>query len=281
MNSKFKILTAALVVASLTGCANHRPIQEPSVPTAIRTQQDNVVAEMDVAAGFDANNVFVVRNFDEASTELPFIQLPPLSVTESGVYDAMSLVASAAGLALQVEGGPSALERSGSGAVFGVSGSLADVLNTVSEQIGFFWRVKGKSLIVEQDRLFIVELPPVQGDNDSMASVTNTLQRLGAREVFLDREARTLTFRADKKALARAEKFINYYRSTRSMIVYDIDVWQVTLNDDARLPATTSSRLTRPPSCAACTRCMSAPRWLMKPLWPRSLLARCAMARSA
>jgi len=229
---RFKLTTIAVFVALAAGCANHRPVQPASDATAVATLQDGLAAEASIPTGFDARSVFVAKTLAPVgSQQLPAIQVPNMSISDAGAFDALTLLARSAHLTLRIKGGPGALDRAASGVIFDVSGALPDVLEEITNQYGLFWRVQGKTLIVEPDRRFIVELPPLETDTDTLAGLTNTLQRHGAKDVFLDHAARTLTFRSDRESLAEIEAYLQYYRSTRSMHTYDIEIWQVNLSD--------------------------------------------------
>jgi type II secretory pathway component GspD/PulD (secretin) len=111
-----------------------------------------------------------------------------------------------------------------------MNGSLKAVLDNLSDAMGFFWSYEKGVLTVEPDRMFVVELPPVLLD-DSLAGMSNTLVSLGARDPYLDRIARSLAFRANAKALEKIEKYLEQIRASRSLIVYQVQVYQVDLAD--------------------------------------------------
>jgi MSHA biogenesis protein MshL len=98
--------------------------------------------------------------------------------------------------------------------------------------MGFFYSVRKNTLFIQQDGQFIVELPPALSD-DNMAGLTNTLQYLGAKDPYIDRMNRSLVFRTNRKSLAKIEAYLDKIRETRSLIIYDINIFQVDLTDNA------------------------------------------------
>jgi MSHA biogenesis protein MshL len=233
---------AAALCALLAGCATgfQRDFRSPKVDVtaAAPAVQDMAPAgeagEIDLARGIGVTpNTFYVRSHRPNGGDLPPIVVRNLSVSESGLQDALQLAIEGAGLSLNVEGGARALEHSGAVSVYGLSGPLREVLDRLAEAMGFFWSVKGKVITIEPDRQFVVELPPVLAE-DSLAGMANTMQFLGARNAHLDRIARTLVFRANAKVLARIEDYLAEIRATRALIIYQLQIFQVDLNDSSQ-----------------------------------------------
>jgi MSHA biogenesis protein MshL len=233
----FKFLLAPIAaILLMTGCANTRPTlsEDPDqLKSAVTTITDKTTeSRIDIDADFDLTDMFVVRPLNEKSSNDPRLQAPVkgFSLTESSVYDAMQLLADTAGLALSIEGGSRALERHGAIAIFNTSGTVASILERASRRLGFFWRVDGDDLIIDQEDQFVVKLPPVLTD-DSLSGIANTLTHLGAKDAYLNRADRTLVFQTNRKSLPKIEKYLNGVRESRSMIIYGIEIWEVVLTD--------------------------------------------------
>ena len=227
--------TAALVF--LSGCQtwtrDARPANLPSSAERLRTTTDYVEApelELPVESASDVD--FLLRRAD-TSDPLPDIRLRNVSVTESGLYDAMNLIAASANLSLSIEGGARALERYGATAVFRLSGTLTDVIEQMSEGMGFFYSVRNRMLIITPEQQFILQTPPALTE-DNLAGFANNLQVLGARDTYLDRLNSTVAFRANRIALRSIEQYVRQLRAARSMLIYEVQVYQVDLTDDSK-----------------------------------------------
>jgi type II secretory pathway component GspD/PulD (secretin) len=108
-------------------------------------------------------------------------------------------------------------------------------MNQLGEIMGFFWMVSESGVLrIMPEQQFVVTMPPVLNE-DSMAGVTNTMQYLGAKDVYLDRINRSLVFRANRRALTDIKSYMDKARATRSLIVYDMNVLQVDLNDSSNM----------------------------------------------
>jgi MSHA biogenesis protein MshL len=170
-----------------------------------------------------------------SSGQLPYVQVRNLSVTERGLFDVLQIIFSETNLPLSFEGGADAASRYGVVTLNNLNGDLASVMNQLGEIMGFFWTVTDSGVLrIMPEQQFVVTMPPVLNE-DSMAGVTNTMQYLGAKDVYLDRINRSLVFRANRRALNDIKSYMEKARSTRSLIVYDMNVLQVDLNDTSNM----------------------------------------------
>lgn len=221
----------------ISGCASFpRPLAVPQTPSVSAPETRTVAdfgseAQLDIDAGFSPEALFMLKPVVETG-RLPNVQLQGLSVTESGVYDALRLVLKDTGIALNIEGGTKGSERFGPISTFDVKGSLTDVLDNLSESIGFFYSYRKNTLFIQQEQQFVVELPPALSE-DNAAGLTNTLQFLGAKDPYIDRLNRSLVFRTNRPSLAKIEGYLQKIRETRSLIIYDVNIFQVDLKDNS------------------------------------------------
>ncbi|HEX4843356.1 MAG TPA: hypothetical protein VFV57_06780 [Limnobacter sp.] len=163
--------------------------------------------------------------------ELPTLNINNLSVTERGLFDVLQILLANTNVAFAFEGGPEAASRYGVVTLNNLNGSLQDVMNKLGEIMGFFWTMSDSGVLrIMPEQQFVVPMPPVLNE-DSMAGISNTLQYLGARDVYLDRINRSLVFRANRRGLTDIRTYLDRARATRSLIVYDMNVLQVNLTD--------------------------------------------------
>jgi hypothetical protein len=230
--------TAVLLLLLLVqGCASlPRPPATPQTgmlksPETKTIDDGGNEAQLDIDAGFGSDDIFLLRPMVDSS-RLPNVRVHGLNVTESGVYDALRLVLKDTDIALNIEGGSHGSERFGAVAAFDVKGSLAEVLDSLSESIGFFYAYRKNTLFIQQEQQFVVELPPALSE-DNTAGLANTLQFLGAKDPYIDRLNRSLVFHANRPSLAKIEGYLQKIRNTRSLIIYDVNIFQVDLKDNS------------------------------------------------
>jgi hypothetical protein len=232
-------LSIALVCAMtfVAGCQPwSRVTRDPNLPGSVerlRTTTDILdVAEVELPVESTTDVEFLLRGMED-SDPLPDIRLRNVSVTESGLFDAMNLIAASANLSLSIEGGARGLERYGSAAVFRLSGTLTEVMQQLSEGMGFFYTVRNRMLIISPEQQFMLQTPPALTE-DNLAGFANNLQMLGARDTYLDRLNSTVTFRANRTSLRAIEQYVRQLRASRSMLIYEVHVYQVDLTDGSK-----------------------------------------------
>lgn len=228
------LLLAAIIAVTNSGCSSLKPTVGPMPATdalaAAKAAAQEAGAETELPLEWSADSMFVLRRPASGAFLAPRVKIANLSFSEVGVLDAVRLLASQANLTVRVDGGIQGSERYGAFTVENLSGNFLEVLEEMAEASGFFWEIRNRTLIIRQDDQFMVNLPPVLSE-DTMGGVTNTLQYLGAREVYLDRAGRTLTFSANRKGMQQIQRYLENVRETRSLLVYDTHVFQVELND--------------------------------------------------
>ncbi|HEY1057501.1 MAG TPA: hypothetical protein VGE55_02085 [Limnobacter sp.] len=226
-------------VAYLSACSPLRPWgSDKLIRKAIKqpelTVQDEASPVVTLPIERLPDDTFWVRpQFSEGA--LPTRTVSNLSVTERGLFDVLQILFADTNVPLSFEGGPEAAARYGVVTLNNLNGTLQDVMNKLGEIMGFFWTVTDSGVLrIMPEQQFVVTMPPVLNE-DSMAGITNTLQFLGARDVYLDRINRSLVFRANRRALSSIQVYLEKARATRSLIVYDMNVLQVDLNNNSNM----------------------------------------------
>ena len=223
-------------VLLLAGCAQLRPdssmqqirnqIQYPTYDYPLAVDSSEIDLPI---ASLPGDSFWVKPTFGQS--KLPNIKLRNLSVTEQGLFDILQIIFADTSYPLSFEGGPDAASRYGVVTVNNLSGSLTEVMNKLGEIMGFFWTVSDSGVVrIMPEQQFVVTMPPILAE-DNMAGITNTIQYLGAKDVYLDRINRSVVFRANRSALRSIEGYLDKARESRSLIVYDMNVLQVDLND--------------------------------------------------
>jgi len=220
----------------LTACAPLRPFEQgKSIRTSIKQPDVNLGNQTESRVTLPITRLpedafWVKPNFTQG--QLPIVSIRNLSVTERGLFDVLQIILADTNIPFAFEGGPDAAARYGVVTLNNLTGSLQEVMNKLGEIMGFFWTVSDSGVLrIMPEQQFVVPMPPVLNE-DSMAGVTNTLQYLGARDVYLDRINRSLVFRSNRRGLSDIRTYLDRARATRSLIVYDMNVLQVDLNDN-------------------------------------------------
>ncbi len=231
-------LSASLLVLMLGGCGFVRPFinaeEQLRDSTKISAAEENdPQPELTVETANWSEHVFRIRPMKSEGV-LPHRRVEKLSVTEAGLYDVIQLLFEGTDLAVTFEGGTDNIRRYGPVTAYNLNGTLSEVMANLGQAVGFFWSLNNKTVTIEAEQQFVVDLPPVLND-DNLAGITNTLQYLGVRDSYLDRNERRLVFRCNRKVLSSVEGYMARLRESRSMIIYDVQILQVDLRDAQKM----------------------------------------------
>lgn len=237
-----KIGVYVAIALGAVACSSIRPsdmqefkskIKAPTI-TASELSSESNISQRTLPIERLPSDTFWVRPQMSGGT-LPEREIRNLSVTERGLFDVLQIIFADTNLPLSFEGGADSASRYGVVTLNNLNGSLSNVMNQLGEIMGFFWTVSESGVLrIMPEQQFVVTMPPVLNE-DSMAGVTNTMQYLGAKDVYLDRINRSLVFRANRRALVDIQGYMEKARATRSLIVYDMNVLQVDLNDSSNM----------------------------------------------
>ena len=229
---------AGFAVLICAGCAAPlvTEVARPFKPTAQKTLGLNTASQdlgvTDYETTLSTDDVFVIKKTG-AGDSLPALKLSNVNLTEQSVGEALNSILAGTGIALVVRGG-----RKGDSDVYGsvtvtnLGGSLADVMEAISQNTGFFYayNAKQKILTVSPNRDFVIFLPPAI-DSDTYTGMSNTMQSLGVHSVYQDVNGGTLKFTANREALEKVQEYLDQIRETRSLLVYDISIYKVQLTN--------------------------------------------------
>jgi len=228
---KKTIICAAAAVIALGGCAASGPIEVPKAePSPIN------MPERDQTVGLNAIDEILISGAEIASPQLlagegdplPEVDVPAMTFFNGKAVDVLSAISVATGLPVTyVQEDTKARFSNKQVSVRNMSGKLPKVMEELSNLMGFFYVYEGGTIKVSSEQQFIVPIPPV---NSLMTSVPQMVKQLGASQVFLDKSSRTLTYMATRTADKRISAYLKYIRDNKSLIVYDMYIWEVTLS---------------------------------------------------
>lgn len=167
------------------------------------------------------------------SDPLPGYLVPWMSFVDAPLQDVLQSVVADARLALSVVwDNPTAKISRSSVTMTNLSGDLTKVLDKLAKSYGFYWRYKDGMIHITADRQYITQVPPIA---DLFESLPIMVKTLGGTDVFLDKSARMLTFRAGSQSFTKIKNYLEIIRQDRSLIVYDTYIWEVVLNDASKM----------------------------------------------
>lgn len=166
----------------------------------------------------------------EADDALPPIKVGPLAATGIGHIEALRLLLDGGAYSLVIEGDVRTFEAVAGGSIRVAGGTLRDVAEQLASSGGFFLSVRGNKVVVSATKRFVIEVPHVL-DEAAATGLESTLRRFGARDIFLDQSGNTLTFETSRTSWASIDRYLSHLRRNKTMLVYEVEVYQVELAD--------------------------------------------------
>jgi MSHA biogenesis protein MshL len=235
---------ASLVVSLLGACAGDLPRTALSEKPRVDKLAQMLPPSKAIGSGNEGDDLGsdvistqgrseLIPNALDDSDPLPKHKVPWLSFVNTPLQDVLQAVIANAHVALAIvwDNPASKISRS-SISMTHLTGDLTSVLNKLAESYGFYWRYKDGMLHIAADRQYIASIPPIA---DLFESLPIMVKTLGGTDVFLDKSARMITFRADSQAYFKINSYLDIMRKNRSLIVYDTYIWEVVLNDASKM----------------------------------------------
>ena len=231
--SRLALALAPLMLATLSGCSALMPASVTHIQTdaPVSSAPVSLDSSQDTVSLMTSGQAVVLEAVPaEGDDPLPKTQVPALAATGLGHIEALRLLLDGSPYSLSVVGDARAFEGSQAGSVRIPGGTLAEAAEQLSRSGGFFLSVHGNKVLASAVKRFAIEVPHVL-DDKAAAGLVNTMRRLGARDVYLDPVGNTITFDASRTAWTKVESYLDYMRRSKPMLAYEVEVYQVELND--------------------------------------------------
>ena len=266
---RHRLTILVLLPCLLAGCASDmmrksqefKPTTEKLAPLTMPSKAIGMEPDDDLGSDFistQSRQELIPTALDNSDPLPPYV-VPRLSFSGTPLQDVLQVVIRDSGVGLSVVWDTEASKISRSSASMNqLGGDLNSVLNTLADSYGFYWRFKDGMLHITTDRQYITPVPPI---SDLFESLPIMVKTLGGTDVFLDRSARLITFRADSQSFFKIKSYLDITRKNRSLIIYDTYIWEVVLNDGSKMGVdwgalkgpSTGTSLTAGPSSALST----------------------------
>ncbi len=229
---KFRKTVCMLALGSfLYGCADvnvpgARPVDIPA-PTsadarkrALNERPDSVVY---LPLGDDVLQPRTISN-----DSLPKDEVGPLELRGETLGGALQLILSDYDISLAFQS-DQGLSRSVT--VSNLHGPLDKVVEHVCGLADLYCAYEGGLLTVKDTQTFTVNIPPVTtGDSDIIDAVATGLAAITGGQPIIDKGTRTIVYTATHRTAEMAERYFQRMRSNTALIIFEIYIWEVSLN---------------------------------------------------
>jgi hypothetical protein len=116
--------------------------------------------------------------------------------------------------------------------VTNLKGPLNRVVSKVCSLADLYCSFEDGVLVIKETQLFTVTIPPVGGDTDLLTSLSAGIDALTGGTSITEDGTRTLIYEATSRSAPLAERYFQRLRANTALIVYEINIWEVSLNSD-------------------------------------------------
>lgn len=217
-----KMASSFLALSILGGCA----IADPSLINAEMPNKKetlNVGLEDPIIVLESSPNEFWTVDYDKGD-KIPDVYIGPISAKNVEISDFFKEIGSLYDIGI-IESGE--IKDRKISYVDSKPRLLGDVIDQMSDRVGVFYHYKNHLLSFEDEKRFFVRVPRIEGSLDLIASA---LSELGATSLVVDDITGVISFKADARVYKDAQSFMKKFEFGREMIVYDIWIFERTLN---------------------------------------------------
>jgi hypothetical protein len=116
--------------------------------------------------------------------------------------------------------------------VANLKGPLNRVVKRVCGLADLYCAFEDGLLVIKEVQTFTVSVPPVGGDTDLINAITTGLQAITGLSPIVDNGTRTIVYTATHRTAELAERYFQRMRKNTAMIIFEIYIWEVSLNSE-------------------------------------------------
>lgn len=232
MHQMIKLLSGIAVVGTLIGCGATIPdgrdvyVPDPKRPdekfSSINEIRDPVFY---IQLGED-----ILRPQQASTDTLPHDVIGPLELRNETLASALQFILEGYDIPLALE---TELANTRTVTVAGLRGPINQVVQTVCGLADLYCTYQKDILTLKEKETFTVPLPPI-GDEANSAFLSG-LQAITGGEAVIDNTTQTLVYDATHRTQERAIQYFERLRANTAMIVFEIQIWEVNLDDDNQM----------------------------------------------
>lgn len=219
-------------ISVFVGCADEdvpgaRPPNIPS-PTMAEERKPAVNERPDSVIYLPlGEDVLIPSSFSDAP--LPAEQVGPFELRSETLAGALQLILADYDIPLAFETEEGLTRRI---TVANLKGPLNRVVNRICGLADLYCAFEDGLLVIKDLQTFTVSIPPVGNDNDLMDAITAGLQAITGTTPIVDQGTRTIVYTATHRTSELAERYFQRMRKNTALIVFEIYIWEVSLDSE-------------------------------------------------
>lgn len=113
-----------------------------------------------------------------------------------------------------------------------LSGPVNSIVNRVCSLADLYCSYEDNLLVIKDTQTFTVTIPPLSGDTDILEALATGLQAITGTSPITESGTRTIIYEATNRTAKLAERYFQRIRSNTALIVFEVYIWEVSLNTD-------------------------------------------------
>tara|TARA_B100000686_G_scaffold344590_1_gene427500 strand:+ start:1302 stop:2867 length:1566 start_codon:yes stop_codon:yes gene_type:complete len=241
----FQTYLKAATLAGLVAISACAPVEAPGaqsvdIPAAVKprekmqgiNEQYHPVTYIPLA-----NDVLVPKPIK--SDPLPDVFVGPFELRSETLAGALQLILSDYDIALAFQTDAGLTERI---TVSNLSGRLPEVVERVCALADLYCNYRNGLMTIKETETFVVDLPPIgdgSGSDDIASGLANVLESQAGPDVdvsepIVDPTTNVIIYQASNRSARYAEEYFERVRKNTALIVFETNIWEVTLTDENR-----------------------------------------------
>ncbi len=116
--------------------------------------------------------------------------------------------------------------------VTNLRGPLDNVVKKVCGLADLYCSFEDGLLLIKETQTFTVTVPPIGGETDVLANISSGLQAITGASPITEEATRTIIYEATNRTAELAQRYFQRVRASTALIVFEVYIWEVTLNND-------------------------------------------------
>ena len=115
--------------------------------------------------------------------------------------------------------------------VTNLRGSLGSVVRKVCGLADLYCSFEDGLLVVKETQTFTVTIPPIGGETDVLTNIATGLAAITGVTPITEDATRTIIYEATNRTAELANRYFQRVRASTALIVFEVYIWEVTLNN--------------------------------------------------
>ncbi len=114
--------------------------------------------------------------------------------------------------------------------VTNLRGTLDSIVRKICGLADLYCSYENGLLVVKELQTFVVVIPPIGGETDVLSSIAKGVEAITGNAPITESATRTIIYEATNRTSELVERYFQRVRSNTALIVFEVYIWEVSLN---------------------------------------------------